>query len=74
MTWQDYIEERPEVMMGKPVFIGTRLTVEHVLAELGRGVEEAELLRGHPHLTPQHIRAALLHAAAVIGMEETLYR
>ncbi len=74
MTWQDYIEERPEVMMGKPVFIGTRLTVEHVLAELGRGVDEAELLRGHPHLTPQHIRAALLYAAAVIGMEETLYR
>ncbi len=74
MAWQDYIEERPDVMMGKPVFKSTRLTVEHVLAELGRGVEEAELLRGHPRLTPEHIRAALLYAAAVIGMEETLYR
>ena len=31
MVWQDYIEERPDVMMGKPVFKGTRLTVEHVL-------------------------------------------
>jgi len=74
MVWQDYIEERPDVMMGKPVFKGTRLTVEHVLGELGRGVSEAELLRGHPRLTPEHIRAALLYAAAVIGMEETLYR
>jgi uncharacterized protein (DUF433 family) len=74
MTWQDYIEERPDVMMGKPVFKGTRLTVEHVLAELGHGVDQAELLRGHPRLTPEHIRAALLYAAAVIGMEETLYQ
>jgi len=74
MVWQDYIEERPDVMMGKPVFKGTRLTVEHVLGELGRGVSEAELLRGHARLTPEHIRAALLYAAAVIGMEETLYR
>ena len=74
MVWQDYIEERPDVMMGKPVFKGTRLTVEHVLGELGRGVSETELLRGHPRLTPEHIRAALLYAAAVIGMEETLYR
>jgi uncharacterized protein (DUF433 family) len=74
MVWQDYIEERPDVMMGKPVFKGTRLTVEHVLGDLGRGVSETELLRGHPRLTPEHIRAALLYAAAVIGMEETLYR
>ena len=74
MTWQDYIEERPDVMMGKPVFKGTRLTVEHVLTELGRGVSEAELIQGHPRLTTDHLRAALLYAAALIGMEETLYR
>ena len=73
MTWQDYIEERPDVMMGKPVFKGTRLTVEHVLSELGGGVPEVDLLRGHQQLTPEHIRAALLYAAAVIGMEESLY-
>jgi len=36
MNWQDYIEEKPGVMMGKPVFKGTRITVEHVLRELGR--------------------------------------
>jgi len=74
MIWQDYIEERPDVMMGKPVFKGTRLTVEHVLSELGRGMSEGDLLRGHPRLTPEHIRAALLYAAAVIGMEEVIYR
>ncbi len=26
--WQDYIEQRNDVMLGKPVFKGTRLAVE----------------------------------------------
>ena len=47
------------MMMGKPVFKRTRITVEHVLNELSAGIDEAELLRGHPKLTPEHIRAAL---------------
>ena len=72
MRWQEYIEERAGVMMGKPVFTGTRITVEHVLAELGHGMSEEELLRGHPRLTPQHLRAAMLYAAAVIGIEQVI--
>ena len=72
MNWQDYIEERPDVMLGKPVFKGTRITVEHVLNELGHGVAENELLRGHPRLTADHILAALLYAAAVIGLQEVI--
>ena len=51
MNWQDYIEQRPDVMLGKPVFKGTRLTVEHVLSELGQGTPEADLLRSHPRLS-----------------------
>lgn len=73
MNWQDYVEQRPDVMLGKPVFKGTRITVEHFLSELGQGMPEADLLRGHPRLTPQHVRAALLYAAAMIGLEETVY-
>ena len=72
MNWHDYIEERPDVMTGKPVFKGTRLTVEHVLGELGRGVSEADLLRGHPRLTAEHLRAAMLYAAAVLRVEEVI--
>ena len=72
MNWQDYIEERSDVMLGKPVFKGTRITVEHVLTELGRGMSEADLLQGHPRLTAQHLKAAMLYAAAVIGLQEIL--
>jgi uncharacterized protein (DUF433 family) len=37
MRWQDYIEERKDVMAGKPAFKGTRLTVEFILKQLGAG-------------------------------------
>ena len=72
MNWQEFIEERTDVMAGKPVFKGTRITVEHVLSELGHGMSEEELLRGHARLTPQHIRAAMLYAAAVLGTQEVI--
>ena len=64
IKWQDYIEERKEVMMGKPVFKGTRLTVEHVLNELGAGMSREQLLKNYPTLKPEHIQAAMLYAAA----------
>ena len=72
MNWQDYIEEKPGVMMGKPVLKGTRITVEHVLRELGGGAGEGDLLKAHPRLTAEHLRAALLYAAALVDLETTV--
>ncbi len=72
--WQEYIEERPDVMLGKPVFKGTRLTVEHVLRELGTGMSPDELFDNYPNLKPEHIRAALRYAADVVAMEQVIYQ
>lgn len=73
IRWQDYIEERKDVMMGKPVFKGTRLTVDHLLSEMGAGMTDLELLENYPTLRPEHIRAALLYAAAVVAMDQSIY-
>lgn len=67
--WDDYIEERKDVMLGKPVFKGTRLTVELVLKALGAGSTADELLKEFPTLKPEHLRAALLYAADVITLD-----
>jgi uncharacterized protein (DUF433 family) len=74
IKWQNYIEERKDVMMGKPIFKGTRLTVEHILKELGTGMSHQELLDNYPTLRPEHLRAAMLYAAAVVTMDESIYQ
>ena len=58
MEWRDHIECHPEIMLGKPVFKGTRITVELVLEKIADGVTVEELLRSYPRLRPKHIRAA----------------
>lgn len=73
IRWQDHIEERKDVMMGKPVFKGTRLTVDHILTEMGAGMSEQELLDNYPTLRPEHLRAAFLYAAAVVAMDQIIY-
>ena len=56
---QPQIVSNPNVMLGKPVIAGTRITVEHVLKELGAGTTIDELLEMHRHLTREMILAAL---------------
>jgi len=56
----------PKVMMGKPVIAGTRITVEHVLEELGAGRSMEDLLNSHPRLTREKLQAALSYAASVL--------
>ncbi len=56
------ITTNPNVMMGKPVIAGTRITVEHILEELAAGSTIDELLDAHPRLTREAIQAALSYA------------
>ncbi len=69
LHWDDYIEENPAVLAGKPVAKGTRVSVELILTELGGGMSEAEVLAAYPTLKPEHVRAAYLYAVAAIQME-----
>ncbi len=56
------IENRPSVMMGKPVVAGTRITVESVLERLAAGETIEQLLDAHPRLTRQGVLAAIQFA------------
>lgn len=73
MDWREYIEQRPDVMLGKPVIKGTRITVELILEEMSDGATEADILEAHPHLRSEHIRAALGYAAASLSSECTIF-
>lgn len=73
MNWQDFIEVRPGVALGKPVFKGTRLTVEFILERLGDGATAEELVQNYVGLTPEHVRAATAYAAAVLRRDELVW-
>ena len=55
------IEINPEVMVGKPVIRGTRITVELILRRLADGNSLAEILEDHPRLTAEDVQAALTY-------------
>ena len=60
------IRSDPNVLAGKPVVAGTRITVELILEKLAAGESEVQLLEAHPQLTPESIRAALSFAATAL--------
>ncbi len=72
MTITDRIEVNAQVMMGKPVIRGTRVTVELILRKLGEGATESELLDAYPQLKKQDIQAAIAYAADTLAHEETV--
>lgn len=64
MNVDEFIEIKPGVRGGKPCFKGSRIAVYDVLEYMAGGMSEAELLDNFPVLTPEHLRAALMFAAA----------
>ena len=60
------IESRSDVMMGKPVVKGTRITVELILETLASGTSHEEILEEYPELSDEAIRAPLAFGAQAL--------
>ena len=69
MSWEDRIELKPQVLCGKPVVKGTRISVEHVIKLLGDGWSEADVVTSYPQLTPQDVKACLAYAGNMLANE-----
>jgi uncharacterized protein (DUF433 family) len=67
---ENRIEIDPNVMMGKPVIRGTRITVELILRKLSDGAAATDLLEAYPRLTREDIHAAMRYAADTLAHEE----
>jgi len=70
MDWQDYIEVRPEVLVGKPVIKGTRISVELILDRFADGWTMEDVLDAYPHLTRDQVLAALRFVAEIYKEDE----
>jgi uncharacterized protein (DUF433 family) len=69
MAWEDRIEFKPQVLCGKAVIKGTRISVEHVVKQLGNGWSEADVLRSYPNLTAEDVKACLAYAGDLVANE-----
>jgi uncharacterized protein (DUF433 family) len=72
MEYKQYIERNPDIMLGKPIIKGTRITVELLMRKLAGGFTVKDLLKSYPNLTKEQILAALEYAADIIANEESL--
>jgi len=59
---EQWIVSDPNVMMGKPVIAGTRITVELILEKLAAGETIEQILDAHPRLTREAVLAAIAFA------------
>ncbi len=59
----------PKQLAGKPTIRGMRISVDHVLNDLAKGLSAEEIIHHFPVLDPDDIKACLLYAARMVESE-----
>ena len=73
MALADRITIDLNVLVGKPVVRGTRLSVELIVDLLAQGWTQEQILDSYPNLTVDDIRACLAYASELLHAER-VYR
>lgn len=68
-AWANQIEVNPQILAGKPVIRGTRISVELILELLAAGRTPADILVEYPHLSEEQIRACMAYALELVRSE-----
>jgi len=67
---EDLIICDPEILNGKPIVKGTRISVALIMQCIASGMTKEDILRGYPTLTLEGLEAALDFAARQFQGEE----
>jgi len=70
--WRSRITVNPEILAGKPIIKGTRISVEFILELLANGWTDEAILENYPQLKKEDIQAALRYATDILK-EEMVY-
>jgi len=57
MNWQDYVVSDQQVLLGKPIIKGTRISVGLILELFSSGRTEQQILESYPTLSTESLRA-----------------
>jgi uncharacterized protein (DUF433 family) len=72
MDWRERITVDPQILVGKPIIKGTRISVEFVIDLLAHGWTTDQILQEYDHLTLEDVRACLAYAGELVK-EEKVY-
>lgn len=61
MNWQDYIISDNEVLLGKPVIKGTRISVDHIVNLLAQGWTDEQIFENYPRINKDSLRAVFAY-------------
>jgi uncharacterized protein (DUF433 family) len=70
VNWQERIIIEPNILIGKPIIKGTRLSVEFIIDLLAQGWSTAEILSNYPGIEIGDIQACLYYASAALKAEK----
>lgn len=74
MDLLDRTEINPQVVLGKPVIRGTRITVELILEKLAADTPIDQILVDYPRLTREDVLAAIAYARQALSTDEIIPR
>ena len=69
MDWKDRIEVNTEVLVGKPIIKGTRISVKLILDRVADGWTMEDLLAAYPTIKRDDVLAALSFASELFKEE-----
>ncbi len=69
MNWNEHIHSDPNILAGKPVVKGTRLSVVFILGLFSAGWTEGQVLENYPQLTKESLRAIFAYAQECLEAE-----
>jgi uncharacterized protein (DUF433 family) len=61
MNWRKYIETNDNILLGKPVVKGTRVSIEHIIKLLASGWTENQILDNYPRLSKESLQAVFAY-------------
>jgi uncharacterized protein (DUF433 family) len=71
MEWRERIVSDKEILLGKPLIKGTRISVELILELLAEGWTENQLLESYPNITNEDLMAVFAYLRD--GVRQDLY-
>lgn len=71
MEWRTRIVSDEDILLGKPVIKGTRISVELILELLAEGWTETQVLESYPNITADDLKAVFAYLRD--GMHQAMY-